>query len=118
MYYDKRLDKFCDKNYLWNHINHILVSSVSTVLHAGQFYAFLTSAVFPFFKINFLKKCFRNTIRVSNNLYSDQARQFVGSDLGQNCQKMILASTELTDRKNRKKITLSLTELHHFLTFT
>ena len=37
--------------------------------------------------INFLKKSFRNTIRVSNNLDTDQARHFVGPDLGPNCLK-------------------------------
>ena len=35
-----------------------------------------------FFKFNFLKHSFGNTIRVSNSLDPDQARHFVGLDLG------------------------------------
>ena len=38
-----------------------------------------------FFKINFLKNSFRNIFRMSNSLDPDQARRFVGPDLGQNC---------------------------------
>ena len=38
-----------------------------------------------FFKIDFLKNSFRNTIRKSNSLDPDQARSFVGPDLGPNC---------------------------------
>ena len=38
-----------------------------------------------FFKINFFKKYFRNTIRVSNKLDPDQARHSVGPDLGPKC---------------------------------
>ena len=34
------------------------------------------------FRINFFKKSSRNTIRVSNSLDPDQARQNVGPDLG------------------------------------
>ena len=37
-----------------------------------------------FFKINFTKNSFRNTIRVSNGLDPDQDRHFVGPDLGPN----------------------------------
>ena len=40
----------------------------------------LSSAIF-FFRINFLKKSFRNTIRVSNSLDNDQDSHFVGPDL-------------------------------------
>ena len=41
---------------------------------------------FFFFKLTFSrKKSFRNTIRVSNSLDPDQARQNVGPDLGPNC---------------------------------
>ena len=35
---------------------------------------------------------FRNTIRVSNSLDPDQARQIVGPDLGPNCLQKISAS--------------------------
>ena len=38
-----------------------------------------------FFKIIFFKNSFRNTIRLSNSLDPDQARHFVGLDLGPNC---------------------------------
>ena len=44
-----------------------------------------------FFKINFFKKAFRNTIRVSNILDPDQARRFVGSYLGLNCLQRLPA---------------------------
>ena len=47
------------------------------------------SAAF-FFKIN-LKKKFRNTIRVLNNLDPDQARHFVVPDLGPNCLQRLSA---------------------------
>ena len=38
-----------------------------------------------FMKSSFLKCSFRYTIKVSNNLDPDQARPFVGPDLGPNC---------------------------------
>ena len=41
------------------------------------------------FKINFFKKSFRNTIWLSNSLDPDQARRFVGPDLGPNCLQML-----------------------------
>ena len=44
-----------------------------------------------FFKINFFKKSFRNTIRVSNSLDPDHARRFVGPDLGPNCFQKLSA---------------------------
>ena len=39
----------------------------------------------------FLKNSFRNTIRVANSLDPDQARHFVGPDLGPNCLQKISA---------------------------
>ena len=39
-----------------------------------------------FSKTTFLKNSFRNTIRVSNSLDPDQARHYVGPDLGPNCK--------------------------------
>ena len=45
----------------------------------------LSSAVF------FQNHLFRNTIRVSNSLDPDQARRFVGPDLGLNCLKRLSA---------------------------
>ena len=56
---------------------------------------FLLSAYF-FFKINFWKNSFRNTIRVSNSLDRDQARHFVGPDLGPNSLQKL--STDNTSR--------------------
>ena len=44
-----------------------------------------SSAVFS--KLFFSKHSFRNTIRVSNSLDSDQDRYYVGPDLGQNCKE-------------------------------
>ena len=46
---------------------------------------FISSAFFLSPKLTFFKKSFRNTIRVSNSLDPDQARHFVGPDLGTNC---------------------------------
>ena len=48
------------------------------------FHAFLSSAD-CFQNQHLLKKTFRNIIRVSNSLDPNQARRFVGPDLGQNC---------------------------------
>ena len=48
------------------------------------FHHFLLSV--DFFKIKLFRiNSFRNTIRVSNSLDPDQARHFVGPDLGPNC---------------------------------
>ena len=44
-----------------------------------------------FSKSNFSKNSFRNTIRLSNSLDLDQARQIVGHDLGPNCMQIISA---------------------------
>ena len=53
-----------------------------------------------FFEIKFSKISFRNIIRVSNSLDPDQARCFVGSDLGPNfLQKLeIYYQTALVDK--------------------
>ena len=50
-----------------------------------------------FFKINFFKHSFRNTIRVLNRLDPVQARHFVGPDLVPNCFQMSRAE-EFTGR--------------------
>ena len=50
----------------------------------GNFAFFLSFAIF-FSKSTLSKNSFRNTIRVSNSLDPDQARLFVGPDLGLNC---------------------------------
>ena len=43
------------------------------------------SRLLNFLKINFWNKFFKHTINVSNSLDLDQARDFVGSDLGPDC---------------------------------
>ena len=61
-----------------------------TLCLLGSFSCFLSSA---FFLQNhfFSKNSLRNTIRVSNSLDPDQARHFVGPDLGQNCLQRLSA---------------------------
>ena len=61
-----------------------------TLCLLGNLSYFLSSA--NFFKINFFRKnSFRITIRVANSLDSDQARHFVGPDLGSNCLQRLSA---------------------------
>ena len=48
-----------------------------------------SAAFFP--KSKFLKNYFRNAFRVANNLNPDQARHFVGPDLGPNCLQRLPA---------------------------
>ena len=64
-------------------------------------HAFLSSADF-FSKSTFLKKNFRNTVRVSNSLDPDQARLFVGPDLVPNCLQKLSA-----DETSRQKVNVS-----------
>ena len=52
-------------------------------------HALLSSA--DFFKSAFLKNSFTNTIGVSNSLEPDQARQYVGPDLGPDCLQRLSA---------------------------
>ena len=56
-------------------------------------HVFLSSAEF-FSKSTFLKISFRITIRVANSLNPDQARLFVGTDLGPNCVQRLSADLE------------------------
>ena len=58
-------------------------------------------------KSSFLKNSFRNTIRVSNSLDPDQARHFVGPDLGPNCWPRISADGASRQRVSRMLIFLS-----------
>ena len=44
-----------------------------------------------FSKSTFSKNSFRDTIRVANSLDPDQARHFVGPDLGPNCLQRLSA---------------------------
>ena len=46
---------------------------------------FLSPADFFNINLSFLKKSFRNTIRVSNSLEPDQARHYVWPDMGPTC---------------------------------
>ena len=58
----------------------------------GKFY--LTLCMLGNFACFFVvcgKKSFRNTIRVSNSLDPDQARRFVGPDMGLNCWQRLSA---------------------------
>ena len=48
-----------------------------------------------FSKLTFSKNYFRNTIRVSNSLNPDQARHFVGPDLGPNCLQRLPADDKV-----------------------
>ena len=57
---------------------------------------------------NFLKKSFRNTIRVSNSLNLDQAQHFAGPDLGPNCLQRLSAD----DIRRLVKIVLLSTQKH------
>ena len=61
-----------------------------TLCMLGNFVCFLVVYGF-FFKLTFSKKSFRNTIRVSNSSDPDQARHFVGPDLGPNCLQRLSA---------------------------
>ena len=61
-----------------------------TLCLLGNFSCFFVICWF-FSKSTFLKNSFRNTIRVSNSLDPDQARHFVGPDLGPNCLQKLSA---------------------------
>ena len=71
----------------------VLQVNVSSTLHAGNFACFfrLFCRLLKFFKMIFLKNSFRNTTRMSNSLDPDQARRFVGPDLGPNCLQRLSA---------------------------
>ena len=57
-----------------------------------------------FGKLTFFEHSFRNTIRVSNSLDPDQARRFVGPDLGLNCLQRLTADD--TSRQRVKAFAL------------
>ena len=66
------------------------VNNYFNSLPPGKFFMlFLLSA--DFFKINFFKNSFRNTVSVSNRLDQDQSRRFVGPDLGPICLQKLSA---------------------------
>ena len=64
-------------------------SKNSTVVHSDNLLCLLSADFFQ--NQLFLKNSFRNTIRVSNSLEPDQARHFVGPDLGPNCLQRLSA---------------------------
>ena len=65
----------------------------------GEFFM-LFCRLLIFFKINFFINSLRNTIRVSNSLDPDQARHFVGPDLGPNCLQRLTADDTSRQRVN------------------
>ena len=68
----------------------VIPSGMLILCMLGNFVCFFV--VYGFFlKLTFSKKSFRNTIRMSNSLDPDQARQFIGSDLGPNCLQRLSA---------------------------
>ena len=72
---------------------------------------FLSSA--DFFKSTFSKNSFRNTIRVSNSLDPDQARQNVGPDLGPNCMQR-LSADDTGRQKAMRNISEPLTFIRNY----
>ena len=60
----------------------------------GNSACFSSSAGF-FSKSTFLKNSFRNIVRVANSLAPDQARRFVGPDLGPDCLQKLSADVTL-----------------------
>ena len=58
-------------------------------------------------KINFFKKSYRNTIRVSNGLYPDQNRRSVGTDLDPNYLQMIAADKKSVELRLPKRLNTS-----------
>ena len=64
---------------------------------------FLWSADF-FSKLTFSKNSIRNTISVANSLDPDQARHYVGPDLGPNCLQWLSA-----DGTSRQRVNISNT---------
>ena len=57
----------------------------------GNFTCFFFCRLLIFSKTTFSKNSFRNAIRVSKSLDPDQARCFVGPDLGPNCLQKLSA---------------------------
>ena len=64
---------------------------ITSILSFGFFAFGMVVGWFFFLKISFLKISFRNTIRAANSLDPDQARHFVGPDLGPNCFQSLSA---------------------------
>ena len=85
-----------------------------TLCQLGNFACFFCCLLI-FSKSTFLKNSFRNTIRVSNSLETDQGQQFVGPDLSPNClkrlyQQMALVGKELMYKKKTHIIHIIITQ--------
>ena len=72
-----------------------------------------------FFVVCEFKKSFRNITRVSKNLDTDQARRFVGPDLGPNCVQRLYRQTskvatnvknQLDEAQHEKKTFIAMKE--------
>ena len=57
----------------------------------GDNFACFCCCLLTFFKIDYFKKKFKTTIRVSNGLDPDHDRHFVSPDLGPNCLQTLSA---------------------------
>ena len=68
-----------------------ILSQEFNSLPTGYFFMFFLLSADFFSKSTFSKKTFRNTIRISNSLNPDQARNFVWPDLVSNCLQKLLA---------------------------
>ena len=67
-------------------LTHCLLNFAIFFLSSADFFY-----LFIYFQNQLFLTSFRNTIRASNSLYPDQARRFVGPDLGTNCLKKLSA---------------------------
>ena len=83
----KRFDDFV---ILHQHV-YLLRMIQLNALHAGNFFYIFLSSADIFQNHFFSNNSFRNTIRVTNSLYPDQARHFVGPDLDPNYLQRISA---------------------------
>ena len=82
----------------------ILLKSVFQSAFGFSYIAFIIPSHFiilPYFTLRMLD--FFYTIRVSNSLDPDQARHFVGPDLGPNCLQRLSAETKDTPNRQRVK---------------
>ena len=82
-------EKFCKKKKKKSFRYRLVINFNQTILLPVN--AFLSSVDVSFIYLFFTIKSFRNTIRVSNSLDPDQARHFVGPDLGPDCLQRLSA---------------------------
>ena len=67
------------------------------------FSCFLLWPAYFFSKLNFFKKCFKSTIRVSHGLAPEQDQHPVGSDLGPNCLQRLSADDKSCRYEGKKE---------------